>query len=76
MSRRSLIPHSPLDTEVILYDSAGQTLYEPSRYGNNDGVNGNFRLQRDLEAGTYFVRVYDRYNATGPYTVYAEFTPN
>ena len=43
---------------------------------NNSGDGGNFRIARDLEAGTYYLMVRGRRGATGAYTLAAAFTPS
>ena len=59
-----------LDTVGRLYDSAGSQLTS-----NDDGGQGrNFRIEREVNAGTYFVSVeaWDE-NAIGSYTLRTEF---
>ena len=41
------------DTEGDLYSSAGRIL----EYDRNDGAGNNFRIEKFLEAGTYYIRV-------------------
>ena len=54
-----------LDTVGALYDSAGGQLAT-----NDDGGAGlNFRIQRELAAGTYYVRVSSYQSETGAYTL-------
>ena len=55
-----------LDAEGILYDSSGSEIAR-----NSDGGEGNnFRIRRELEAGTYYVRVSSWRNDTGAYTLH------
>ena len=60
-----------LDTRGYLYDSGERQLASNDDGGASDDE--NFRIQREVDAGTYYVRVeaYLR-NATGAYTVHAE----
>ena len=62
-----------LDTRGYLYDSGERQLAS-----NDDGATsdeGNFRIQREVDAGTYYVRVeaFLR-DATGDYTLHSEFS--
>ena len=59
-----------MDTRGYLYDSAERQLAS-----NDDGGNGtNFRIEREVDAGTYYARV-EAYSqdATGSYTLHAGF---
>ena len=58
-----------LDTYGVLYDSSGQELAT-----NDDGGEGyNFRIQQELAAGTYYVRISELgRNSTGAYTLHLE----
>ena len=60
---------SSLDTYGALYDSSGRGLAT-----DDDGGTGlNFRIQRELAAGTYYVRVSESgQNSTGAYTLHVE----
>ena len=41
---------------------------------DSDSASGfNFRIVRDLDAGTYFVRIHERFSRSGAYTVHTEF---
>ena len=55
-----------LDTLGVLYDADGDAL------GNNDdsGAGRNFRIERNLAAGTYFVRVGSYRTRTGTYSLH------
>ena len=59
-----------LDTVGRLRDSAGSQLAS----NDDDGAGANFRIERDVDAGTYFVTV-EAHNdsATGGYTLHTEF---
>ena len=61
-----------LDTRGYLYDSNERQLASNDDGGLGDG--SNFRIQREVDAGTYYVRVeaYFR-DATGAYGIHAEF---
>lgn len=55
-----------VDTYGILYDS-----YEIELERNDDsGAGGNFRFERDLEAGVYYIGVTDYGQSTGSYTLH------
>ena len=55
-----------LDAEGALYDSSGSVIVR-----NSDGGEGsNFRIRRELEAGTYYVRVSSRQSDTGAYALH------
>ena len=60
-----------LDTRGYLFDSGERQIAS-----NDDGAAGdglNFRIQREVDAGTYYARVEAYYrDATGSYTVHAE----
>ena len=55
-----------LDAEGILYDSSGSEIARNSDGGEGD----NFRIRRELEAGTYYVRVSSWRAGTGAYTLH------
>ena len=55
-----------LDAEGALYDSSGSEIARNSDGGEGD----NFRIRRELEAGTYYVRVSSWRNDTGAYTLH------
>ena len=59
-----------LDTLGRLYDAAGNQLTD----NDDGGEDTNFRIERDVDAGTYFVSVeaFDE-SATGDYTLHTEF---
>ena len=60
-----------LDTRDFLFDSGGRQLASNDDGGASDGL--NFRIQREVDAGTYYARVEAFYrDATGGYTVHAE----
>jgi len=69
-STLTLYTTGPTNTVGVLYDSSSSQL----TYDHDSGVDYNFRIERDVDAGTYFVRVeaYVR-SVTGNYTVHAEF---
>ena len=61
-----------MDTRGYLYDSNERQLASNDDGGANDG--SNFRIQREVDAGTYYVRVEAYYrDATGAYGIHAEF---
>ena len=61
-----------MDTRGYLYDSNERQLASNDDGGANDG--SNFRIQREVAAGTYYVRVEAYYrDATGAYGIHAEF---
>ena len=55
-----------LDAEGALYDSSGSEIARNSDGGEGD----NFRIRRELEAGTYYVRVSSRGSDTGAYALH------
>ena len=55
-----------LDAEGALYDSSGSEIARNSDGGEGD----NFRIRRELEAGTYYVRVSSRGSDTGVYALH------
>ena len=58
-----------LDTKGRLESSSGSTLAS-----NDDGGRGsNFRIERSVSAGTYYVRVESYSSRTGSYTLHASF---
>ena len=58
-----------LDTQGELQSSSGSTLTS-----NDDGGSGrNFRIQRSVSAGTYYIKVESYSSRTGSYTVHASF---
>ena len=61
-----------LDTRGYLYDGSERQLASNDDGSASDDV--NFRIQREVDAGTYYVRVeaYLR-DVTGDYTIHAEF---
>ena len=60
-----------LDTRGYLFDSGERQLASNDDGGASDGL--NFRIQREVDAGTYYARVEAFYrDATGSYTVHAE----
>ena len=60
-----------LDTRGDLYDSGERRLASNDDGGTSDGL--NFRISREVDAGTYYARVEAYYrDATGSYTVHAE----
>ena len=60
-----------LDTRGYLFDSGERQLASNDDGGASDGL--NFRIQREVDAGTYYARVEAYYrDATGSYTVHAE----
>ncbi len=66
----TLYTTGPTNTVGYLYDSSSESLDATS----GGGVGGNFRIERDVEAGTYYLRVFEyRQDETGPYTVHADF---
>ena len=62
---------SGIDTVGRLEDHAGARITTD----NNSGDGKNFRIARDLQAGTYHLLVRGRKGANGDYVVTAEFTP-
>ena len=59
-----------LDTEGYLYDGNRRELAS-----DDDGGTGtNFRIEREVDAGTYYVRVDGYGSNTGSYTVHSEFS--
>ena len=60
-----------LDTVGRLYDSEGNQLAS-----NDDGEGSNFRIERHVDDGAYFVSVQGFGSATGSYTFVAEFDPD
>ena len=66
--RGTVLAHTTgsLDTVGVLYDSTGNELAT-----NDDGGTGrNFRIRRELAAGTYYVRVSSYGTRTGAYTLH------
>ena len=60
-----------LDTRGYLFDSGERQIASNDDGGASDGL--NFRIQRQVDAGTYYARVEAYYrDATGSYTVHAE----
>ena len=60
-----------LDTRGDLYDSEERRLASNDDGSTSDGL--NFRISREVDAGTYYARVEAYYrDATGSYTVHAE----
>ena len=60
-----------LDTRGYLFDSGERQLASNDDGGASDGL--NFRIQREVDAGTYYARVEAYYrDATGGYTIHAE----
>ena len=58
-----------INAEGRLLDEDGDLIASDS-----DSASGfNFRIVRDLDAGTYFVRIHERWSRPGAYTVHAEF---
>ena len=58
-----------LDTKGELQSSSGSRLAS-----NDDGGNGsNFRIERSVSAGTYYVKVESYSSRTGSYTIHASF---
>jgi len=57
------------DTLMELFSANGQSLLED----DDSGENYNARIQTKLGAGTYFVKIYDFDNASGPYTLTISF---
>ena len=54
-----------LDTVGTLFDSSGNRIVQ-----DNDGAgHPNFRIERALDAGTYYIRVHSSGTATGTYTL-------
>ena len=54
-----------LDTVGTLFDSGGNRIVQ-----DNDGAgHPNFRIERALDAGTYYLRVHSSGTATGPYVL-------
>lgn len=54
-----------LDTVGTLFDSSGNRIVQ-----DNDGAgHPNFRIERALDAGTYYLRVHSSGTATGPYVL-------
>ncbi|MCY4603251.1 MAG: pre-peptidase C-terminal domain-containing protein, partial [Gemmatimonadetes bacterium] len=59
-----------LDTEGTLENSSGSRLAS-----NDDGGSGrNFRIERSVSAGTYYVKVESYSSRTGSYTIHASFS--
>ena len=66
----TLYATGPTDTWGELYDSSSRAITS----NRDSGVGRNFRIERDLDAGTYFLRVTEEdYARTGPYTVHAVY---
>lgn len=67
-ARRAVVLESTggLDTIGTLFNARGSRIAQ-----NNDGAGRpNFRIERTLGAGTYYVRVHSRGTATGTYTLH------
>ena len=61
-----------IDTIGALEDEQGRTLAT-----NDDGGTGlNFRIERDVEAGTYFVRVAAAEESLGDYVLHVDHAPS
>ena len=61
-----------LDTRGFLHDGEERQLASNDDGGANDG--SNFRIEHEVDAGTYYVRVEAYYrDVTGGYTLHAEF---
>ncbi|MDE0192777.1 MAG: hypothetical protein OXQ90_15600, partial [Gammaproteobacteria bacterium] len=58
-----------INAEGRLLDGEGDVIASDS----DGAVDYNFRMVRDVDAGTYFVRVHERFSRPGAYTVHAEF---
>ena len=63
-----------LDTAGALYDAAGDWLASDDDSAPGGGL--NFRIHRELDAGTYFVRVGSYGLKTGSYALRLEFGPS
>lgn len=60
-----------IDTNGTLLDGDGTEITSD----DDDGVDRNFHIAHDLEAGTYYVRVHSTTGATGEYRLHVEFKP-
>lgn len=60
------------DTAGHLEDASGRELAAD----DDGGAGGNFRIERDLDAGTYYVRVSRPSGATGDYRLHVRHTPD
>ena len=58
-----------INAEGRLLDEDGDLIASDS----DSGAGFNFRIVRDLDAGTVFVRIHERFLRPGAYTVHAEF---
>ncbi len=59
-----------LDTYGTLFDASGNRMVQ-----DDDGAGyPNFRIERTLDAGTYYVRVHSAGRTTGPYTLHLSAT--
>ena len=57
-------------------NAEGRLLDEDGDFIASDSASGadyNFRIVRDVDAGTYFVRIHERFSRPGTYTVHADF---
>ena len=58
-----------INAEGRLLDENGDLITSDS----DSAAGFNFRIVRDLDAGTYFVRIHERFSRPGAYTVHTEF---
>ena len=58
-----------INAEGRLLDENGDLIASDS----DSAAGFNFRIVRDLDAGTYFVRIHERASRPGAYTVHTEF---
>ena len=58
-----------INAEGRLLDEDGDFIASDS----DSGADFNFRIVRDVAAGTYFVRIHERFSRPGAYTVHADF---
>ena len=61
-----------INAEGRLLDGDGDSFAIDS----DSGTDYNFRIVRDLDAGTYFVRIHERFARPGAYAVHVEFEPH
>ena len=58
-----------INTEGALLDDDGLTVESDS----GDGTDFNFRIERNVPGGTYYVRVHERWGRPGAFTLHADF---
>ena len=58
-----------LDTKGTLENSSETSLEND----DDDGISYNFKIERSIRAGTYYIKVYSHNNSVGSYTIHAGF---